>query len=292
MLVWLAAVVLSFALACFMASRFPGFTEPGILRPQNCPDAAGGALSSISIWAFVFSFVCSLFTLGMGYGTTITPLLLLLGFAPLQVVPVVLLGQFTIGAIGGFLHHRVGNVNFLRGGMHIQIATILSVCSVAGTFVAVSIATSISTRSLTAFIAIVVIAVGILLLGTIKARFGFSYVKIIFLGIVAAFNKGLSGGGYGPVVTGGQMLSGLEGKNAVGITFLAEAITCLVGVILYIIFQEDADFSLAPALILGGLFALPFSTWIVKRMSTNRLRIIIGLVVIVLGGLILLPRGG
>jgi hypothetical protein len=28
----------------------------------------------------------------------------------------------------------------------------------------------------------------------------------------------MSGGGYGPVVTGGQLLSGVNGKNAIAIT--------------------------------------------------------------------------
>ena len=31
----------------------------------------------------------------------------------------------------------------------------------------------------------------------------------------------MSGGGYGPVVTGGQIFSGVNGNNAVGITLLA-----------------------------------------------------------------------
>ena len=37
--------------------------------------------------AFVCEFVDS--TLGMGYGTSLTPILLLMGFEPLQVVPAV-----------------------------------------------------------------------------------------------------------------------------------------------------------------------------------------------------------
>jgi len=39
--------------------------------------------------AFVCEFIDS--SLGMGYGTSLTPILLLMGFHPLQVVPAVLL---------------------------------------------------------------------------------------------------------------------------------------------------------------------------------------------------------
>jgi len=44
------------------------------------------------IGAFICEYVDS--TLGMGYGTTLTPVLLLVGFAPMQIVPAILLSEF------------------------------------------------------------------------------------------------------------------------------------------------------------------------------------------------------
>ena len=55
-------------------------------------------------------------SLGMGYGTTLTPILLLAGFAPLDIVPAILLSEALTGAAAGLLHQRDGNVNFLRDG--------------------------------------------------------------------------------------------------------------------------------------------------------------------------------
>lgn len=46
-------------------------------------------------------------------------------------------------------------------------------------------------------------------------------------------------GGYGVVVTGGQILSGVNGNNAVGITSLAEELTCIVGVIVFFSFFRN-----------------------------------------------------
>lgn len=287
MIAWFVALLVSFALAIFMAYEFSGSSPPGQLAPAEREGFTAPQVSGLGLWAFTLSFICSLFTLGMGYGTTITPLLLLSGFAPLQIVPVVLFSQFTIGAIGGFLHHRVGNIDLQRGSMHLKVATVLSVCSVLGAFVAVLVAKAINQEIVTVIIAVVVIVVGIALLATLRVSYGFSYFKIVILGVIASFNKGLSGGGYGPVLTSGQMLTGLEGRNAVGITFVAEGITCFVAVILYLIFHMGSDFSLAPPLILGGIVALPFTTWIVKRMTSNKLRVVIGTVVILLGGLVL-----
>lgn len=55
-------------------------------------------------------------SLGMGYGTTLTPLLLIAGFEPLQVVPAVLLSELLTGVTAGALHHRDGNVDLLGTG--------------------------------------------------------------------------------------------------------------------------------------------------------------------------------
>ena len=50
-------------------------------------------------------------SIGMGYGTTLSPILLIMGFLPLEVVPSVLLGQLVGGLAGAFFHHRLGNIS-------------------------------------------------------------------------------------------------------------------------------------------------------------------------------------
>ena len=93
----------------------------------------------------------------------------------------------------------------------------------------------------------------------------------------------MSGGGYGPVTTGGQILSGVNGNNAVGITSLAEGLTCAVGVTVFLVSPEIIDWSLAPSLIIGALLSVPFSTIIVKKLPTKALKISIGILTLILG---------
>ena len=69
----------------------------------------------------------------------------------------------------------------------------------------------------------------------------FSWRKIMGISFLAALNKGISGGGYGPLVMGGQILSGVNAKNAVGITAFAEAVTCFIGFILYLVMGKRID---------------------------------------------------
>ncbi|MBU3941974.1 MAG: sulfite exporter TauE/SafE family protein [Nanoarchaeota archaeon] len=260
---------------------------------------------TIVIVAFLAEYVDS--TLGMGYGTILTPLLLLFGFNPLQVVPAVLLSELITGLLAGFTHHKAGNVDFkpkstnikyiikrlkelgyaetFRRGVpiHLKIALVLAACSIIGTIAAVFIAVSISKFWLKLYIGILVTVIGIVILFTLNKNYKFSWKKILGLGFIASFNKGMSGGGYGPVVTGGQLLSGVKGRNAVGITSLAEGLTCAVGVAAYLLTKSIIDWRLAPYLIIGAVLSVPLSALTVKKMNTKKLTVIIGITTLFLG---------
>jgi hypothetical protein len=79
---------------------------------------SGGCDMELALWlilmiivgAFIYEYVDS--TLGMGYGTTLTPVLLLVGFSPMQVVPAILLSELISGILAGIFHHFEGNVDF------------------------------------------------------------------------------------------------------------------------------------------------------------------------------------
>jgi len=237
---------------------------------------------AIALLALVCEFVDS--TLGMGYGTTLTPLLLLLGFDPLQVVPAVLVSELITGLAGAISHNEAGNLDLKKGSMHLKIAVVLGLCSMVGAVIGVNLAVNISKDTLKLIIGIIVLGVGIVILLTRGKNFKFSWKKILALGLVASFNKALSGGGYGPLVMGGQLVSGVEGKPAIGITSLAEGLTCLVGVILFIIAGEFTDLSLAVALALGAICSLPFCAYTVRKMTQDWLVMAIALLTIILGG--------
>ena len=64
----------------------------------------------IGVIAFLAEYVDS--ALGMGYGTTLTPVLLMMGYEPMQVVPAVLLSELFTGLFAGLAHHNEGNADF------------------------------------------------------------------------------------------------------------------------------------------------------------------------------------
>ncbi len=115
-------------------------------------------------------------TLGMGYGTILTPLLLFLGFQPLQVVPAVLLTEAVTGIAAAVMHH------------------------------------------------------------------------------------------------------------AVGITSLAEGLTCLVGVLAYLVAGRQVHWELGPYLVIGALCSVPLSALTVRRIRPEKLRLLVGVATVLLGG--------
>ncbi|OFW54449.1 MAG: hypothetical protein A2V75_03825 [Actinobacteria bacterium RBG_16_70_17] len=259
---------------------------------------------AIAALSFTAEYVDS--SLGMGYGTTLTPVLLLLGFAPLEVVPALLVSQLLAGLLSGFVHHAMGNVDLkprtlrpsaiarrlresglresLRHGLPrgLQVALVITLASVAGTVAAVLIAVNLPERVLRIYVAALVLAIGVIILATIKVHLAFSWKRIIGLGMLAAFNKGISGGGYGPLVTGGQVISGVPVRETVGITAVAEAFTCAVGVAAYA-FQPEAVWSLAPYLAGGALLSVPLTGLTVRAIRPQWLRAGIGVITIALG---------
>jgi uncharacterized membrane protein YfcA len=230
--------------------------------------------------AFACEYVDS--SLGMGYGTTLTPVLLLLGYSPLAIIPAVLLSELLTGLTSAILHHGAGNVNFRRGSRHRHVAIVLALCSVVGTVVAVFIATGLPKWALTGYIGALVLVIGIVVLTTMNRSYGFSWTKITGLGLLAAFNKGMSGGGYGPVVTSGQILAGMDTKSAVGITSAAEGLTCLVGVVMFAA-TAGIDVRLALPLVTGAMCSVPLAVFSVRVVSDRWLRLAIGLLTIALG---------
>jgi uncharacterized membrane protein YfcA len=64
--------------------------------------------SKLIIPLMLLAFVCELVdsSLGMGYGTTLTPILLIAGYEPIEIVPAVLFSECITGIVAGILHHE------------------------------------------------------------------------------------------------------------------------------------------------------------------------------------------
>ncbi|MCX5656798.1 MAG: TSUP family transporter [Candidatus Omnitrophica bacterium] len=199
--------------------------------------------------AFISEYLDS--GLGMGYGTALAPVLIMLGYPPLKVIPAILVSQLVTDIAACISHQKLRNVKKLYIGM-------------------------------------LVFCMGLLILVTINRPMHFSWRKIMGISFLAAFNKGISGGGYGPLVMGGQMLSGVCAKNAVGITAFAEAVTCLVGFLIYLVLGKSIDWKLTGLLVIFATGAVPIAALTVRNINSDRLKKYVGVFITLLGLLTLL----
>ena len=258
----------------------------GLLRDLGwltMPAVSGttGALLLIFLAALGCEYLDS--SLGMGYGTTLTPLLLLAGYAPLEIVPAVLLSELVTGLAAGAMHHRDGNIDLRQDPAARRTFGLLALLSALGAIIAVMLAVKISAAWFSLLIALIILGVGLLTLVTARRQLRYHRGGILTIGLIAAFNKGLSGGGYGPLVTSGQVVSGVPARQAVAITSMAEALTCAVGLAAYVYFQRNIAWSLTLPLMAGALLSVPLATATVRHLPETAIRRGVGLFTLMLG---------
>lgn len=257
------------------------------------------SLLIISLIALICEYIDS--ALGGGYGTILTPVLLILGFDQLLVVPTILFTEFWTGLLSAIAHHKAGNANFslkhvfvpetkkkhLLISEDVKISSLVALAGVFGGVIAAFSAISIPKLITKTYIGILVMIIGLLVL--INNKWKFSWVKMGGIGLLAAFNKGISGGGYGPLVSSGQILIDRNPKQAVAATSMSEAVVCLSALLIYFFTGEYIfNFKFVLALLTGALGSIPFAVYTVKKISIKKFQPLIGIITICLGILTLL----
>jgi len=239
------------------------------------------SLLAITVAAFGCEFVDSAF--GMGFGTILTPLLLVAGFSPTEAVSTVLLSELLTGFGAALFHAKDDNVSFARGSTHLSAGILLSIGGVLGVFIGAPVFFKASARILTLFIGAIIVLSGVAILYCLDHSFRYRRSGVFALSTLAAFNKTLSGGGYGPLMTSGQLLVGVEAKAAAAITSLSEGVTCLTASAIFVASRGHYNLGLLIAVLTGSLLAVPLATGSVRRLNERTVRKAIGVATLLLG---------
>lgn len=248
-----------------------------------------GFSTSLIIVAIILGFLAAFLdsSMGMGYGL-LAPVLMGLGLDPYIVVPILLLSQMTTGFTGTIFHSLYHNIDFKTSKTQDTKTTILFILiGFLGMVLAVLVSLNISTNILLLYIGILMIGAGIVMLP--KLSFSFSWKRIMFLNGLASFNKAISGGGYGPIMTVGQMTSGRDVRESVAFTDFTEAFLSGFGFLLYLIFNEYYGINivitikLGVILIISGMIATPLGALITKKLKKKSSKKIVGALSILIG---------
>jgi len=214
---------------------------------------------SLILLAFLLEMVDN--GLGGGFGTILSPLLVILGFHPKVVVPAILVSEAISGIWGGSWHWRFKNVNWRAVG--------LTLC---GSLIAVALATYVMAEYLSPTTLKYVISIFTVVMGIFVIIRSYIVKKLdhmqnrhhpiwfSIMGFLIGYQKGTSGGNYGPFSVTGYMVLGLSAATAIGTTTIAEGIACALGVVMYSQITGIVIMVAAP-LAIGAFIADPISAW-------------------------------
>jgi uncharacterized membrane protein YfcA len=264
--------------------------------PGGPRDVAEVLVPSVIVLAFLFETLDS--AAGMGFGTALAPLLFVLGFGPLQVVPALLATEAASGLLAGLLHHEFRNVQFawrppneatkgllLIGGL----GALGAVASAALAYFAVPLPETV----IKAYVAIVVLLMGALILvrrWLVPSKI-YRPRRLAFFAVLAGVNKGLGGGGYGPVITLGSIFSGIMEKTATAIATVAEGCVSTLAVLTFLAISTagaNVDLALLPSLWLGAVPAAAIAPYAVRVLPNQVWRYVVPIYAVGIAGVTLI----
>ncbi len=238
------------------------------------------------VLAFILEYVDA--TLGMGFGTILSPILLIIGYLPIEFVPVLLFSQFVAGLLCSVFHHKFENVNLLESGIEQSSFRILVITGMAGVILSTFTIIALSALFVKIYIALVVSAMGILMLANWGRHMTYSRRRLLLVGSIAAFNKGISGGGYGPMTVSGQILSDIPPRAAVAITGFVEGLICIVGFLLHFVITGITNVFLLVTITIGAALAAPLSAFTTAKLEQYHVRSLVAVSTLIVGLLTLL----
>ncbi len=243
---------------------------------------------------------------GMGFGTGLSPILFLLGYSALQVVPALLIAQTFSGFISAYFDHVFENINFTfappnDATKYAFLFTLVGCVSIGfSIFFAyfIIMIPEFVIKTYVAFLVLFMGLIGILRLYLTKKTNNVddfqekSRPKLLLLfSAIAGFNKGISSGGYGPIITLGQIFSGIYEKSARAIVAFSESLVSIVGTVSFLIIAAlgvKIDLILLPSIFTGGFFGALIAPYIVRVLPNKVWRVFIPTYAVLLGVLILI----
>jgi len=220
---------------------------------------------------------------GMGFGLTMTPILLLMGYAPHQIVPALLFSSMLGNLVSPFFHHKFKNVDFSLCSRHFNMSVLIGILGVVGSFVGASVSIGISDFYLSLYIGLLITALGLFLLLNKKLRATFSWLKLAFMSLFGSFNKGISGSGFGPITTTGMIVMGVDEKVAVSIQTFSELFVSIAGFLTFALAGSQIAWNLLLPLSIGVVLSTPLAAFVVHKFESRKLRTTIAIVTVVLG---------
>ena len=250
-------------------------------------------------WTIVWSvvFIAAFFefmdaSAGMGFGTALTPLLLVLGFVPKQIVPVIMIQQGVAGLVGAFLHREFENVEWKFSPMSESVKLWIIIGVTGCLAVSVSIIGiykffPVDKIYIKIYVAILLLMMGFISLFSARKDRPYKPMKMLAYATLAGFNKGVGGGGYGPVVTLGGLLSGVPVKSMLAVTAISEGTVSTFAIIVWLALLTSGvqiDYLLLPSMMLATMFSAVAAPYMTRVFPEKAWKVVVPAYSLILAG--------
>ncbi len=233
---------------------------------------------------------------GAGIGATVVPGLILLGIDPIIAIGSSLLLHVLIAPLGGIAHYKFGHVRR-------RILVPLVLAGVLGAFFGANASTHLPADVLKLLVGISAIAAGLLItvryprtnqrkltLPSVKKRLRVvSTPTITAIALIVGLLYGASGAMWGSIGVPLLIIVGVTPHVAVGSSLLARSIVALAGSSTYY-FLNGIQADIILSLLAGGSIAILLGALTTKRLPSRKLKLIVGVAVIVLGASVLVKQ--
>ncbi|EJL70825.1 TSUP family transporter [Chryseobacterium populi] len=240
----------------------------------------------IFYWMLFAGFMAEIVagSMGMGYGVICTTILLLLNVPPPVISASIHSAESFTTAAGSVSHYKLGNVNKKMVWVLFPLAIIGSVAGALtlshyGEYYAHIIKPIISCYTLYLGINILKNAFKKKNAEQTKAK---KKTNLKVLGLIGGFIDSFAGGGWGPLVTGTLIKEGRTPRYVVGSSTVTKFLLTVTSAITFIFTIGIHHWNIVLGLLLGGVFTAPFSAMLTSRLPTQKMFVVVGIVVIIM----------
>jgi len=228
---------------------------------------------------FVFALIDG--AIGMSYGVTSTTFSLSMGIPPASASMGVHLSEIMSNGIAGWMHYRMGNINW-------KLFKLLLIPGIIGAVSGAYLLSSLEHYSqyTKPVVSVYTFILGIVILSkafkTGVKKSSEKIKRISLLGLGGGFIDAVGGGGWGSIVLSTLIAGGRHPRFSLGTVKLSRFFIALMSSITFFAMLNSHHWEAVAGLVIGSAIASPIAAKISNRISAKAIMVAVGVIVILI----------
>ncbi len=227
---------------------------------------------------FIFAMVDG--AIGMSYGVTSTAFSLSMGIPPASASMAVHLSEILSNGIAGWMHYRMGNINW-------KLFRLLILPGILGAVTGAYLLSSLEhysqyTKPLVSLYTLIL--GGVILSKAYQIKRSKTsekkIKKISLLGLFGGFIDAVGGGGWGSIVLSSLIAGGRSPRFSLGTVKITRFFIALMSSLTFITMLNGVHWEAVAGLVIGSALAAPIAARVSNRISVKTIMVSVGIIVI------------